>query len=83
MKLEDRVQAIERRNSSVQADKAWETSLVRKVAIMVCTYLFMGLFLSIINAPNPWINGLVPVCGFFLSTLTLPLVKRWWIKKFF
>jgi hypothetical protein len=29
----------------------------------------------------PFVVGLVPPAGYLLSTLTLPPLKRWWIKR--
>ena len=47
--LERRIQAIEERNKRVEADKAWETSLTRRVSIAVITYFFALGFLFAIN----------------------------------
>jgi hypothetical protein len=29
----------------------------------------------------PFFKAFVPVVGYVLSTLSLPFLKRWWIKK--
>ena len=36
--LEKRIDDIEKRNKKVEGDKAWETSTLRKVLIVVLTY---------------------------------------------
>jgi hypothetical protein len=78
--LEKRLDAIEKRNSRVEADKAWEGSLTRKLLIIVLTYLVIASYLYFIVGIDPWINAIVPAFGFFLSTLTLPFVKNLWIE---
>lgn len=78
--LEQRIERIEGRNRKVEADKAWEGSLVRKALIAVFTYVVIGLFLVVIGVVKPWVNAIVPTIGFMLSTLTMPFFKRMWIK---
>ncbi len=80
LSLEKRIQAIEERNQRVEADKAWETSLVRRVIIAVLTYGVMVLFMSSIGVTNPWSNALIPTTGFILSTLSLPFFKQLWLQ---
>lgn len=72
---------IQERNKRVEADKAWETSKTRKAIVTIATYLIIVLLLWLINAPNPWTNALVPTLAFVLSTLTMPLLKKWWLKN--
>lgn len=79
--LAQRIKEIEERNARVEADKAWETSGARKVLIVALTYFVVVLFLYSADIGRPWINAIVPSLGFFLSTLTLPLVKKKWIKN--
>jgi len=81
-KLKQEVACIIERNKRVEADKAWETSWFRVVSIMVLTYIFAIMFLYFIHANNIFLNALVPVIGFFLSTQSLPIIKNWWINKF-
>lgn len=75
------LQQIKERNQRVEADKAWETSKTRRLLITLMTYLVMVIFLWFIEAKNPWLNALVPTIGFVLSTLTLTVFKKWWVKK--
>ncbi len=76
------LEAIKERNRKVEADKAWEISKIRRSIIAIMTYFIVVLFLYLIHAPYPWLNALVPVLGFILSTLTLSAIKKRWIKKF-
>lgn len=44
--LEKRLTAIEARNKAVAADKAWETSLMRRLVLIGLTYLAIGIYLT-------------------------------------
>lgn len=72
---------ILKRNSRVEQDKAWETSVTRRVVIATITYVVASVFLWRIGVSEPMINALVPTGGFLLSTLSLPFVKNIWIKN--
>ena len=76
--LEKRIEKVERRNSKVETDKAWELSWIRKLLLIIFTYLAIGLYMMAINVPQWWLNAIVPAVGFLLSTLTLPYFKRFW-----
>jgi len=78
--LEKRLKNIEDRNKKVEKDKAWETSLSRKILLITFTYLSIGFYLKAINIDRPWFNAIVPALGFFFSTLTLPYFKNLWLK---
>jgi polyferredoxin len=80
-KLEKRVSLIEERNKRVEKDKAWETSWLRRILIVVLTYIFAVLYLTIANTTNPFFGAVVPCAGFFLSTPTLRLIKEKWSSK--
>jgi hypothetical protein len=81
MDLEQEIKALKERNVRVEADKAWETSLSRKILILLTTYIVASLALFIIEVPDFYLGAIIPTLGFFLSTLTFPVVKRWWIKN--
>lgn len=66
--LEKKIKDIEERNKRVEKDKAWETSLLRKILIIVLTYIFAVLYLKIADTTNPFFGAVVPCVGFFLST---------------
>jgi len=79
-KLEKDIEKIKERNKRVETDKAWETSFLRRVLLLMFTYLAVGLYLQAIHLPNAWLNAIVPSVGFMLSTLTLPFFKKAWLK---
>lgn len=79
--LEKRISEIENRNKRVESDKAWETSTLRKILIMVLTYIFAILYLKIADTTNPFLGAVVPTVGFFLSTQTLNIIKNKWLSK--
>lgn len=76
--LEKRVSAIELRNERVEKDKDWETSWARKITIAGLTYVVVCVYLAFVIQIDPWLNALVPVCGFLLSTLALEQVREFW-----
>lgn len=80
--VEDRIIAIEERNKRVEGDKAWETCTLKKVLIIVFTYIFAVLYLKIADTTNPWLGAVVPCVGFFLSTQSINVIKKWWIKNY-
>ena len=73
---------ILKRNSRVEIDKAWETSKTRRIVIAFLTYVTASVFLKIIGNDAPFLNALVPFGGYLFSTLSLPVVKQWWINKY-
>lgn len=79
--LKNEIDKIKARNARVEKDKAWETSLTRKLLILVLTYSVVVIFFFVTKLPNPFMNAVVPTLGFFLSTLTVPWVKAIWIKR--
>lgn len=79
----EEIQKIKERNKRVEADKAWETSIARRALITVATYFIVVVFLYSIEAPRPWLNALVPTIGYIISTLSLPFIKRFWIKNIY
>lgn len=78
--LENEIKKINERNKRVEGDKAWETSWARKALIAVLTYVVIVIFFYFAGLPKPWINSIVPALAFILSTLTLTLFKRMWLK---
>ena len=82
-KLAMALEEIKERNRRVEADKAWETSFARKGTIAFFTYLVVVLFLFLIGAPNPWFNAFIPALAYILSTLSLPFLKRYWLRHIY
>ncbi len=80
-KLEEDLAAIKQRNARVTAEKAWERSPTRIALICAITYLCAALLLLMLGAKRIWLDALVPTLGFFLSSLSVPIVKDWWISR--
>jgi hypothetical protein len=80
--LENEIRAIKERNLRVEADKAWETSGFRIFSLCVITYIVAACVLYAIGVQSFLLSALVPTAGFFLSVQSLPLVKRWWVRKY-
>ena len=78
--IEERVRKIEERNKSVELDKAWEMSVTRRVIIVAFTYVSISVLLQILHIEKPWATAVVPALAFLLSTFTMPLFKRVWVK---
>jgi len=83
MTIENDIAEIKSRNARVEADKAWETSLCRKISILVITYALATIVMWVIGVPQPYLNALIPTLGFFLSTLSLGFAKKYWIDNFY
>ncbi len=82
LQIEQQLETIKQRNAKVEADKAWEASRMRVGTICVITYLVASAFLYAIGTQRFWpSDALVPPTGFFLSTQSLPFIKRWWINS--
>ena len=79
--LQLEIEKIKKRNQRVEADKAWETSWTRKIVVSILTYIVIVVFFYFAGLPKPFINAIVPAIAFVLSTLTVPLFKRWWLKR--
>lgn len=75
MNLEQRVREIEARNSRVEAEKAWETSLTRRLLLMVFTYLGLSVYFWAIDVKDPWLNGIVPAAAFAISMSSMPFFR--------
>jgi hypothetical protein len=81
--LERRVAAIEERNRNVEREKAWETSFTRRAAILVLTYFVMCLVFEGLGSGTVFTSALIPTLGFFLSSLSLPIVRTRWRRRSF
>ncbi len=79
--LEQKIQKIEERNQRVEVDKAWETSWTRRVLLAIFTYISIGVYMWAIEITRSWLNAVVPAVAFMLSTLTMPLFKKLWLKN--
>lgn len=87
VEIEERIGALERqmaevlaRNRRVEMNKAWETSRTRLGCVTFVTYVTMVLVFAVLGSQKPLRDALVPTAGFFLSTLSLPFVRKLWEK---
>lgn len=80
MEFEKEIQDLKDRNKRVELDKAWERSWFRKISITLITYVVAIVWLSLIKESNVLLKAIVPVAGYILSTLSLPLLKKVWSK---
>lgn len=78
--IEKDIVTIKERNIRVELDKAWERSWVRRITIMILTFIIASIWLVIIDETNVLMKAIVPTLGYLLSTLSIPLVRKMWIK---
>jgi len=78
----DELQEIKDRNRRVELDKAWETSWTRRLCIALITYGLAYVFMWNARLPDPAISAFIPTGGYLLSTMSLSLLKRWWMKRY-
>ena len=80
--IKKELEQIKERNKKVEMDKKWETSILRKIAICVLTYIVVIIYSIFINrSGSVFLNSLVPVIGFFLSTLSMDLIRKIWMQN--
>mgnify|MGYP003396178354 FL=1 len=79
--LKNEIIEIKKRNARVEADKAWETNLARKILVAILTYVVVVLFFVAAELPKPFINPIVPTLGFLLSTLSISYFKTLWLNR--
>jgi len=78
--LQKEIELLKERNKRVEANKARETSRIRKLIIIIFTYIVMVIFFYASKLPEPRLNAIVPSVAFLLSTLGLSLFKNLWLK---
>lgn len=81
--LKKEIDLIKERNKKVEADKAWETSNSRVIFITASTYIITTIVFALIGVKNFFLSALIPTIGYYLSTQSLPLVKKFWVDKFY
>ena len=81
VEIENEIEKIKERNARVEADKAWESSNTRRVAIALSIYILAAILFLAIKVPDPFINAIIPTIGFVLSTATFPFFKELWIRN--
>jgi hypothetical protein len=80
-KLKKEIEAIKERNRRVEKDKAWETSLIRKIFIAVSTYLLILLLMLSLKVEKPFLSSVIPAVAYLISTASLNVIKKWWLQK--
>ena len=78
--IEARLEAIEERNRRVELDKGWETSWTRRLGVAGMTYVFTALVFRSLGAGDPFRSAVIPTTGYLLSTLSLPILRKWWMR---
>jgi len=78
--LEKQIEEIQERNIKVGTNKAWEISKFRKIVISILTYCIVVIFFFITKLPNPFVNALVPTVAFLISTLSISVFKKLWVR---
>ena len=82
MDFEKEINLIKERNLRVEADKAWETSFLKTVLIACITYIIASIVMYYIGVQQYFLNALIPTIGYIVSTQSIPVVKRLWIKRY-
>ena len=72
MNIEREIKDLKKRNARVELDKKWETSWTRRGIILLLTFIVVLIYNALIrSAASVWLMSMVPVIGFFLSTLSI------------
>ncbi|KKQ91542.1 MAG: hypothetical protein UU16_C0046G0019 [Candidatus Woesebacteria bacterium GW2011_GWA2_40_7] len=79
--LEKEMEKIKARNTRVEDDKAWETSWTRRIFIFVSTYVLVSILFIVIGVSKPFLSAIIPAAAYLVSTLSLGVLKSWWLSK--
>ncbi len=71
---------IQQRNARVERDKAWETSWTRRLVIAGAIWAGAWPWLDSLGVELAARHAAVPSVAYVVSTLSLPVVKRWWMR---
>jgi len=72
---------IKKRNKKVELEKAWETSLERKISVALITYIIVVIIMYFLDFENIFINALIPTIWYILSTIGVNPMKNIYIRK--
>ncbi|MGD9682864.1 MAG: hypothetical protein AB7W16_16865 [Candidatus Obscuribacterales bacterium] len=75
------IERIKERNLRVEADKAWETSWIRRLAIVLITYLAASALMHALGSRQALLDALIPSGAYLLSVLTIPALKQYWLAR--
>ena len=70
-----------RKKQKSRARQSLETSMTRKVSIIILTYIVMVLVMNTLKMEELLINAIILTLGFTLSTFSMSLIKIFWLKK--
>ena len=77
MDIEKEINSIKRRNRRVELDKAWETSLTRRICICILTYIVVVIYSYIVrNYDNIFLSSLVPVIRIYIIYIFFKINKK-------
>ncbi|NOS67001.1 MAG: hypothetical protein HOO67_01385 [Candidatus Peribacteraceae bacterium] len=79
--IEESLNAVIERNKRVEAEKAWEVSITRRLFVAGLTYITALVTFWFLDQPQFALIALVPALAYVVSTLSLPWMKRRWMKK--
>ena len=79
--LTEEIEAIKARNKRVEADKAWETSVVKRIFTALSTYLLITIIFYIIGVERAYIQAVIPAIAYIVSTSSYSILKSWWLKR--
>jgi len=79
--LKAEIETIKLRNTRVEADKAWETSIFRLTVLSIITFIFSITVLYFVKTEEYLLSALSSTAGLIISSQSLPFIKRWWIKN--
>jgi len=81
--VDEALELVKQRNLRVESDKAWEGSKTRILLICLITYVVAsGVFYSL-GSQRCFLDAVVPTLGFLLSSQSIPLAKKLWIRSHF
>ena len=70
-----------RKKQKSRARQSLETSMTRKVSIIILTYIVMVLVMNTLKMEELLINAIILTLGFTLSIFSMSLIKIFWLKK--
>lgn len=79
MHVEEEINALKARNARVDREKAWEVSAIRRICLLTLIFCVAWAFLAFLGIERAAFMALVPTLGYGISTLSLGLIKRWWL----
>jgi hypothetical protein len=80
--LEEALERVNERNQRVESDKAWEGSKTRIALICAITYVVASGVIYTLGSPRWFLDAIVPTLGFFLSSQSIPLAKKYWTRSY-